>query len=134
VVALPSGFEWPNLECRCRLRGEWESDVAQEPEQRSVLAVGVEWASRVSTVVAGFLLPAIAGFLLDRWLQWGPVFTLVGVVLGFVCGLWQILAMAREIPGYSAAKRPAPKSDSKVPLREQTTSETEINRPGAPER
>jgi F0F1-type ATP synthase assembly protein I len=107
--------------------------VGKQPEQRPAFLVGVEWASRVSTIALGFSLPAIAGFLLDRWLNWGPIFTLAGVVLGFVCGLLQILGLAREIPGYTVAKRPAPKSDSKVPLSDGTPSETEINRPGARE-
>jgi F0F1-type ATP synthase assembly protein I len=73
--------------------------VAKQPEQRSAVAVGVEVASRVTTVALGFSVPPLVGFGLDRW--WGstPVATMVGIVLGFVSGLLQTLRLAKDLPG-----------------------------------
>jgi F0F1-type ATP synthase assembly protein I len=58
-----------------------------------------EWASKVSTIALSFTLPAVVGFLIDRWSGSSPIATLIGVVLGFVVGLMQILQLSREISG-----------------------------------
>jgi ATP synthase protein I len=83
------------------LTGKWESQLAKQPEQRSALALGVEWASKVTTVALGFSVPPLLGFGLDRW--WGstPVATLIGIVLGFVSGLLQTVRLAKDLPGGS---------------------------------
>jgi F0F1-type ATP synthase assembly protein I len=74
----------------------------KEPETRSAALIGIEWASKVSTIALSFSLPAIIGFGIDRWWGSGPVGTLIGVVLGFVAGLLQILQLSREISGTHA--------------------------------
>ena len=71
--------------------------MAQKPESRSAVAVGFEWAFRVSTIGLCFSLPAVIGFGVDRYLGSSPVATLTGVVLGFVTGLLQILQLSKEI-------------------------------------
>jgi F0F1-type ATP synthase assembly protein I len=73
--------------------------VALQPESRSALAVGVEWAAKVTTIALGFSLPAFIGFGLDRWLGSTPVATFVGIVLGFVSGLLQTIRLASDLPG-----------------------------------
>ena len=53
--------------------------MALQSESRSALAVGVEWAAKVTTIAVGFCpfpLPAFIGFGIDRWLGWTPVATL----------------------------------------------------------
>ena len=67
------------------------------PEPRSPLSVGMEWASRVTTIGLEFALPPLLGALprpaagdRARWL------TLVGAVLGFAVGMMHILRIARE--------------------------------------
>jgi ATP synthase protein I len=79
--------------------GKREATVAERPESRSAVALGFEWASRVSTVAVGFSLPAIIGFGIDRWSGSSPVATLLGVAIGFASGLVQILRLARNLPG-----------------------------------
>ena len=39
-----------------------------QPEPRSILSVGMQWASRVSTIGLEFALPPLMGVGLDRWL------------------------------------------------------------------
>jgi F0F1-type ATP synthase assembly protein I len=43
----------------------------------------------------GFALPIVAGAMLDQWLQSSPIGVLVGLVLGFLVGMAQVLRLAR---------------------------------------
>ena len=67
-----------------------------EPESRSILAVGMEWASRATTIGLEFALPPLLGSLADRWWKTGPWLTVVGAVLGFAVGMMHVLRLARE--------------------------------------
>jgi F0F1-type ATP synthase assembly protein I len=60
------------------------------------LAVGVQWAARVTTVGLDFALPPLVGVLVDRWWHTSPAATLGGVVLGFAVGMMAILRIAGE--------------------------------------
>jgi F0F1-type ATP synthase assembly protein I len=73
--------------------------VANQPEERSALGVGIEWSSRITTVALGFSVPPVIGFIVDRWLGWAPVATLVGILVGFVSGLLQTVRLASGLPG-----------------------------------
>jgi ATP synthase protein I len=66
-----------------------------EPESRSTLAVGMEWASRATTIGLEFALPPLLGSVGDRW--WGtvPWLTVVGAVLGFAVGMMHVLRLAQ---------------------------------------
>jgi ATP synthase protein I len=66
-----------------------------EPESRSPLAVGIMWASRVTTLGLEFSLPVMAGYYLDRWQHTSPAATLTGLVLGFAVGMVHLLQIAR---------------------------------------
>jgi Putative F0F1-ATPase subunit Ca2+/Mg2+ transporter len=58
------------------------------------MAVAMEWVAKITTVALEMFLPAAGGAYLDRRL--GTNFwTLAGVVLGFVVGMWHLLAMTR---------------------------------------
>jgi ATP synthase protein I len=67
-----------------------------EPGRRSPLSVGVEWASRASTLGLEFALPPLLGALVDRKLGSAPAGILVGMVLGFAVGMMHILRIARD--------------------------------------
>jgi F0F1-type ATP synthase assembly protein I len=62
---------------------------------RSSLSVGLEWASRITSVGLTFALPPLLGAALDRWWGTSPVALLVGAVLGFAAGIMQTLQLAR---------------------------------------
>ena len=72
-----------------------------EPESRSPLAVGMTWASRITTLGLEFALPALAGFFLDQRWRTGPVLILVGTTLGFAVGMMHLLRIARGSSGAS---------------------------------
>jgi len=65
-----------------------------QPERRSSLSVGMEWASRVSTIGLEFALPPLAGAGLDRWWGSSPWATVIGAVLGFAVGMMHVLRIA----------------------------------------
>ena len=83
--------------------------MPRSDDPRSRLSVGMEWASRVTTVGLTFALPPLAGAFADRWLGTSPALVLLGAVAGFGVGMSQILRIAREAtpgPGGGSKKTP----------------------------
>jgi F0F1-type ATP synthase assembly protein I len=68
------------------------------PPSRSFLAVGLDWAARVTTIALEFALPALLGALADRSWGTGPWATVAGAVLGFVVGMMHVLRLAGNPP------------------------------------
>ncbi len=66
------------------------------PESRSTLSVGMQWASRISTIGMEFALPALLGAYVDQWWALRPLATVFGAVLGFAVGMMHILRIARR--------------------------------------
>ena len=58
--------------------------------------MGVEWATRVTTVGLTFVVPSLFGVGLDRWWGTSPIALLIGTVLGFTLGMVEVLRIARE--------------------------------------
>jgi hypothetical protein len=74
--------------------------VAEQPESPSPLSVGLEWASRITTIGLEFVLPMVLGYGVDSWLGTTPAGTLAGAVLGFALGIWQTIRMTQKLPGH----------------------------------
>ncbi len=89
--------------------------------------MGVEWASKVTTIAVGFSLPPVIGFALDRWWGSAPIATIAGTILGFVAGLLQVLGLAREIPAGPSSKVGRSEKSSKAP--DSLEGTTEKDRP-----
>lgn len=66
------------------------------PEPDSVISVGARWATRVTSIGLEFALPALLGGYLDRRWGTGTALTIAGAILGFLVGMFHILAIARE--------------------------------------
>ena len=73
--------------------------MSRSEEPRSNLSVGLDWASRVTTVGLEFVVPPLLGHWLDLRLGTSPVVLLIGAVLGFALGMMQILRIARRGTG-----------------------------------
>lgn len=67
-----------------------------EPDRRSPLTVGFEWASRISVAGATFFVPILAGHGVDRLAGSGPIGLMVGLVIGFAVGLTQLIRIAGD--------------------------------------
>ena len=66
------------------------------PDSRSPLSIGMEWASRITTLGFEFALPVLLGHYADRRLGSNPVGALVGMVVGFSVGMLHLLRIARD--------------------------------------
>jgi ATP synthase protein I len=65
-------------------------------EPRSPLSVGIDWASRITTLGFEFALPVLLGHFIDGRLGWNHVGLFVGMVLGFAVGMLHLLKIARD--------------------------------------
>jgi F0F1-type ATP synthase assembly protein I len=67
------------------------------------LAIGIEWASRCLTLGLYFVLPILVGLAVDR--RWGlqPWGTVVGLLLGFGVGLFQLIRLTQRPDGSSGS-------------------------------
>ncbi len=71
--------------------------MADQPEPRSPLGVGLELASRITTIGLEFALPPMAGFGVDYWLGTTPAGTIAGAVVGFLVGMLHTVRMSSDL-------------------------------------
>lgn len=68
---------------------------SERPPARHPMAVGVEWASRITAVALVMILPGIFGQWLDA--RWNTEFLgLGGLAFGNVAGIWYLLKMTKS--------------------------------------
>jgi len=75
------------------------------PDDRTLLARATEWAAHGTAVAAQMAVPLLAGVWLDGRLGSGPVFALMGGVIGLAAGIWSLLRLTRAMRG-STPRRP----------------------------
>lgn len=85
--------------------------MVEQPEPRSPLGVGLDLASRLTTIGLEFALPAAGGYGLDAWLGTMPAATIGGAVLGFLVGMLHAVRMSREFSGTAGGPRRRDRSD-----------------------
>ena len=73
--------------------------MKNSPDDRSPLALAMEWVSRITTICLEMALPALLGHLADRWLNRKMLFLVLGAVVGFSLGMWQLVKLAAGPPG-----------------------------------
>lgn len=66
-------------------------------DDRSPLAVALDWATQAMTISAEMAVPGLIGHWLDGKFGTGVILTLAGVVLGFALGTWHLVLLARSI-------------------------------------
>lgn len=59
------------------------------------MALGMAWASRITSIGMSFVVPVFVGVLIDRWLKIEPIGAVIGVILGFVVSMLQIMRIAK---------------------------------------
>jgi ATP synthase protein I len=69
--------------------------VQKQRDDRSPLALGLEWSSRITTVALEMVVPSLIGYWIDLKLGTLPVFLILGTVLGFATGLMSLLRLVR---------------------------------------
>ena len=53
-----------------------------------------QWASQISVISLGMVIPAIIGVGLDRLFGTVVLFAILGVILGMALGFWQLIKFA----------------------------------------
>ena len=69
------------------------------PDDRSPMAIAMEWSVRLTTIGLEMALPAAGGSWLDHHLglPW-PIFVILGGIVGFTAGFYQLLRIAQQGP------------------------------------
>ena len=76
---------------------------------QSGLAVGMYWATRVSSVGFAMVLPTALGYWLDS--RWGtaPWLVILGACLGFLASMLELITLVRQLdkpgPGSGTVRR-----------------------------
>jgi len=60
------------------------------------MTIAMEWVSKITTISLSMALPGVGGIWIDNNLGTMPVFIILGVVLGFALGMYQLLQIASE--------------------------------------
>ena len=66
-------------------------------EDRSPMAVGLEWSTRLITIGLEMPIPIVGGYWLDKYFATLPLFVCVGAFLGVAIAAWQFYLIAREL-------------------------------------
>ena len=69
--------------------------VGDGPDDRSAMAIALGWVSRITTLSVVMVAPGILGYVVDRQLGTVALFTIVGMALGMVLGMWSLLRATR---------------------------------------
>lgn len=67
--------------------------VTKSPDQRSPIAIGYEWSSRVVAISLEMVVPGLAGYWLDGRLGTRALFTLLGFALGMYVAIRHLIAL-----------------------------------------
>ncbi len=66
------------------------------PDDRSPMAIALEWTARITAIGLEMALPASGGFWLDRRFNTLPICAAIGALLGFAVGFYHLLQIARS--------------------------------------
>ena len=79
-------------------------------DNRSPAAKGLHLASHVTTVSLMMVLPAGGGYYADLYFGTLPLFMVLGLILGLIAGIWQLIKLAQDEPAKHAG--PTSKNDT----------------------
>jgi len=73
--------------------------VNRDDSERSILAVGLDWAARITTIGLEFVVPGLIGLGVDHVLGIRPWAMICGMIIGFCIGMYELLRIASQVPG-----------------------------------
>jgi len=68
--------------------------VTHSPDDRSPLAQGIAWSTRVTAIALEMVVPGLIGLWIDRRLGTVAVFLFLGMILGVTTGILQLARLA----------------------------------------
>jgi F0F1-type ATP synthase assembly protein I len=79
--------------------------VIRSTESRSPLAVGMEWATKISVIATEFVVPMVLGYFFDKMVGSSPLFVLVGSLSGFLLGTIHAIKLAGPVQDRRAGSK-----------------------------
>jgi F0F1-type ATP synthase assembly protein I len=64
-------------------------------DDQSSYANAMQWVSRITSIVIEMVLPGVIGYWIDLRLGTKVLFLILGVILGFVGGIWQLIKLTK---------------------------------------
>ena len=71
-------------------------DDLENTDDRSSLAKAIDKASEVLTACLMMAIPGVGGYFVDKYLNTGWVFTILGFVFGLVAGTVQLIKIVNQ--------------------------------------
>jgi F0F1-type ATP synthase assembly protein I len=65
-------------------------------DNRSPMAIGLEWSTRMMVIGLEMAIPAACGYWLDSRAGTMPIFVCVGALFGFFAGMFHLLQIAHR--------------------------------------
>lgn len=72
------------------------ASVEPSSDTRSPAAQGLHLATHVTTVSLMMVLPAGGGYYADKYFGTLPLFMVLGLILGLIAGIWQLIQLAQD--------------------------------------
>jgi ATP synthase protein I len=70
------------------------------PDDPSSYANAMVWVSRITSISMEMVAPGLIGYyLLDRWFGTKVVFLILGLILGLIGGIWQLIRLTKQNDG-----------------------------------
>lgn len=69
------------------------------------MAVALDWSSTIISISVAMVVPGLAGYWLDGKLGTRFVFLLLGMVLGVVVGIWQLVRLTQKKTAIKSSPR-----------------------------
>lgn len=73
------------------------------------MALAMEWTARITTIALEMVLPGVLGLWIDQQCGTKMLFLLLGLILGFSAGLWQLVKLAKSAGRDGNPPREAPR-------------------------
>ena len=71
------------------------------PDDQTSYSNAMVWVSRITSISMEMVVPGLIGYyLLDRWLGTKVVFLILGLILGLVGGIWQLIKLTKQNNGH----------------------------------
>ncbi|MDR3232685.1 MAG: AtpZ/AtpI family protein [Planctomycetaceae bacterium] len=76
-------------------KGDTDEDTNKDTDgKQSALPVLYARSLHASGIASGMVIPAAAGFGIDKFFGTIAIFTILGTILGVVFGFWQLITIA----------------------------------------
>jgi ATP synthase protein I len=70
--------------------------VDNQSDDRSPMALAMEWVTRITTIALEMAVPTAIGYWIDQHLGTKILFLILAALFGFTAGMWHLLKLAKN--------------------------------------